>query len=81
MNKYVFKFDCEDEQDRSLVASFPCGVVEIEKENAKEACEWFVGYIYPMFDRMVGDNGSWRIKMISVTENGNNITKEIYDFI
>jgi len=60
---------------------FPYGVIEIEKESIEEACDWFVQYLYPMFDRMVGENGDWRIKIISATENGNDVLKKVYDFV
>lgn len=74
MKKFKFEFDCVDNKDQSLVASFPVGVVTIEKDTLEDACRWFVEHLYPKFDRFAGENVPWRLSLISTTCDEQNVS-------
>ena len=71
MHTFTFHFECEDQNDRSLT-TFPYGQTIIEKDSLEDAVKWFIEYHYPQFDRFVGDNGSWRLKLIRCFDEAEN---------
>lgn len=81
MKKFKFEFDCVDNKDQSLVASFPVGVVAIEKDTLEDACRWFVEYLYPKFDKFAGAATPWSLNLISAKCDEQNVLDEALDTI